>query len=110
LAGKSALNRLELTPVRANERSRYKKNTINKHKVDAFFVDVFLQSYDKPPSTIILDLDATDDLYTAISWDGSFTAVTRIIAICRCIFSAENICYVPESNSAPVQAETGLYP
>jgi len=61
LAGKSTLNRLELTPVRANECSRYKKIAVNKHKVDAFFVDVFLQSYDKPPSTIILDLDATDD-------------------------------------------------
>ena len=61
LAGKSTLNRLELTPVRANKRSRYKKITINKHMVDAFFVNVFLQSYDKAPSTIVLDLDATDD-------------------------------------------------
>ena len=61
LAGKSTLNRLELTPVRANKRSRYKKITINKHKVDAFFTNVFLQSYDRPPSTIVLDLDATDD-------------------------------------------------
>jgi len=61
LAGKSTLNRLELTPVRANKRSRYKKITVNRHAVDIFFVDVFLQSYDKPPSTIVLDLDATDD-------------------------------------------------
>jgi hypothetical protein len=62
LAGKSTLNRLELTPVRANKRSRYKKVTVNKHQVDAFFTNVFLQSYDRPPSTIILDLDATDDI------------------------------------------------
>jgi len=61
LAGKSTLNRLELTPVRANKRSRYKKITVNKHAVDAFFTNVFLQSYDKPPSIIVLDLDATDD-------------------------------------------------
>jgi len=61
LAGKSTLNRLELTPVRANKRSRYKKIIINRHAVDEFFTDVFLQSYDKPPSTIVLDLDATDD-------------------------------------------------
>ena len=61
LAGKSTLNRLELTPVRANKRSRYKKVTVNKHQVDAFFTNVFLQSYDRPPSTIVLDLDATDD-------------------------------------------------
>jgi len=62
LAGKSTLNRLELTPVRANKRSRYKKITVNHRAVDTFFTDIFLQSYDKPPSTIVLDLDATDDL------------------------------------------------
>ena len=62
LAGKSTLNRLELTPIRADKHSRYKKITVNKHQVDAFFTNVFLQSYDKPPSTIVLDLDATDDL------------------------------------------------
>jgi len=61
LAGKSTLNRLELTPVRANKRSRYKKIIVNKHSVDAFFINVFLQSYNKPPSVIVLDLDATDD-------------------------------------------------
>ena len=61
LAGKSTLNRLELTPVRAGKHSRYKKITIDKHMVEAFFTNVFLQSYDKPPSIIVLDLDATDD-------------------------------------------------
>jgi len=61
LAGKSTLNRLELTPVRANKDSRYKKITVNKKMVDSFFTNVFLQSYDRPPSTIVLDLDATDD-------------------------------------------------
>jgi len=61
LAGKSTLNRLELTPARANSSSRYKKITVNRHTVDEFFVDVFLRSYDKVPQTIIIDLDATDD-------------------------------------------------
>jgi len=61
LAGKSTLNRLELTPVRANKRSRYKKVAADRHAIDKFFTNVFLQSYDKPPSTIVLDLDATDD-------------------------------------------------
>lgn len=61
LAGKSTLNRLELTPVRANKRSRYKKITVSHRVVDAFFTDIFLQSYDRPPSRIVLDLDATDD-------------------------------------------------
>ena len=61
LAGKSTLNRLELTPARANKRSRYKKITVHHHAVDIFFTDVFLRSYDKPPVAIVLDLDATDD-------------------------------------------------
>jgi len=61
LAGKSTLNRLELTPARANNKSRYKKITVDGHAVDDFFVEVFLESYNQPPSTIILDLDATDD-------------------------------------------------
>jgi hypothetical protein len=61
LAGKSTLNRLELTPVRANKRSRYKKITVSRQAVDTFFIDVFVQSYGEPPSMIMLDLDATDD-------------------------------------------------
>jgi hypothetical protein len=61
LAGKSTLNRLELTPVRADKNSRYKKITVNREAVNAFFVDVFLQSFRKPPKRIVLDLDATDD-------------------------------------------------
>ena len=62
LAGKSTLNRLELTPIGANKSSRYKKITVDKNKIDAFFTNVFLQSYDKPPSTIVLDLDTTVDI------------------------------------------------
>ena len=61
LAGKSTLNRLELTPVGANNKSRYKKITVDRHAVDEFFTAVFLDSYNKAPSEIILDLDATDD-------------------------------------------------
>jgi hypothetical protein len=61
LAGKSTLNRLELTPVRANKKSRYKKITVARHAVDAFLIEVFLESYSRPPSEIVLDLDATDD-------------------------------------------------
>ncbi|MBE3143144.1 MAG: IS1380 family transposase [Planctomycetes bacterium] len=61
LAGKSTLNRLELTPVRANSSSRYKKITIDRDMVDAYFVEVFIRSYDKAPEQIIIDLDATDD-------------------------------------------------
>ncbi len=61
LAGKSTLNRLELTPVGANKNSRYKKITVDRHAVEAFFTEIFLDSHSRAPSEIILDLDATDD-------------------------------------------------
>ena len=61
LAGKSTLNRLELTPVRANAKSRYKKITLDRQAVQRLFTDVFVQSYKRPPKRIVLDLDATDD-------------------------------------------------
>jgi hypothetical protein len=61
LAGKSTLNRLELTPVRANTESRYKKIVADRQAVQEFFTELFLQSYRRPPKRIVLDLDATDD-------------------------------------------------
>ncbi len=61
LAGKSTLNRLELTPPRANAESRYKKITLNRRAVQDLFVEVFLESYAAPPERLVLDLDATDD-------------------------------------------------
>ena len=62
LAGKSTLNRVELTPVRADAKSRYKKISVSQRAVQQLFTEVFLQSYDTPPERIVLDLDATDDL------------------------------------------------
>jgi len=61
LAGKSTLNRLELTPVRANADSRYKKITVHRQGVQDLFVDVFLEAHSTPPERIVLDLDATED-------------------------------------------------
>jgi hypothetical protein len=61
MAGKSTLNRLELTPVAADRNSRYKKIVVHRQEVDRFFVNAFIQSYDRPPKCIVLDLDATDD-------------------------------------------------
>ena len=61
LAGKSTLNRLELTPVRASAASRYKKIALDRRSVQRLFTDVFLQAYARPPKRIVLDLDATDD-------------------------------------------------
>lgn len=61
LAGKSTLNRLELTPVGADTGHRYKKITANLHSVQNFFVEAFLAQHPSPPKRIVLDLDATDD-------------------------------------------------
>jgi hypothetical protein len=61
LAGKSTLNRLELTPVRAAAGSRYKKIVGHLDAMQAFLVEAFLQQYVVPPARIVLDLDATDN-------------------------------------------------
>lgn len=61
LAGKSTLNRLELTPAGADAGSRYKKITANLHAVQDFFVEAFLAQHDSPPERIVMDIDATDD-------------------------------------------------
>ena len=61
LAGKSTLNRLELTRPETAVESRYKKIVLNGQAVDRLFVDVFLQSHRRAPQQVVLDLDATDD-------------------------------------------------
>jgi hypothetical protein len=61
LAGKSTLNRLELTPTGAKKKSRYKKIVARHHDMEAFFVKTFLALHHRPPKEIVLDLDATDD-------------------------------------------------
>jgi len=58
LAGKSTLNRLELS---TNGRDRYKKVVVDEEAVERFFVQMYLQSRRRAPRRIILDLDATDD-------------------------------------------------
>jgi hypothetical protein len=60
-AGKSTLNRLELTPPDANEESRYKKIVMDEAAVDRLLVDLYIQSQPRPPKEVVLDLDVTDD-------------------------------------------------
>ena len=61
IAGKSTLNRLELTPEGANEKSRYKKIVAEGEKIDDLMVDVYIQSQPRAPEEVVLDVDATDD-------------------------------------------------
>jgi hypothetical protein len=59
LAGKSTLNRLELTGAFGID--RYKKISRDDVAIDTLMVDHFLEAHVKPPRQIILDADATDD-------------------------------------------------
>jgi len=61
LAGKSTLNRLELSLPDADKDTKYKKIVAHPARIDELFVNIFLDSYKNPPNQIILDLDATDD-------------------------------------------------
>ena len=63
LAGKSTLNRLELTEANADAASRYKKIVLDFEAMRSLFVDVFLEAHPDglPPEQIVIDLDATDD-------------------------------------------------
>jgi len=58
LAGKSTLNRLELGGM---EPTRYHRIAWDAAKIEALFVDLFVEAHQQPPKQIILDLDATDD-------------------------------------------------
>ena len=61
LAGKSTLNRLELSPPGADENSRYKKITADLGQMESLLTDFFIEAHSTPPKRIILDFDATDD-------------------------------------------------
>ena len=58
VAGKSTLNRLELSRERP---TKYRKIAHEPAAIEALFVDLLLEAHDRPPQQIILDLDATDD-------------------------------------------------
>jgi hypothetical protein len=58
LAGKSTLNRLELSRA---EPTRYHKVSHDAAAIETLFVDLFLEAHARAPEQIILDLDATDD-------------------------------------------------
>jgi hypothetical protein len=58
LAGKSTLNRLELSRTTP---SRYHKISHDALAIENLFVDLFLDAHTTAPAQITLDLDATDD-------------------------------------------------
>jgi len=58
LAGKSTLNRLELSRPQPR---LYHKISYRAAAIEALFVSLFMQAQARPPAQIVLDLDATDD-------------------------------------------------
>ena len=58
VAGKSTLNRLELSRLQP---TRYHKISHNPLAIKRLLVDLFVDAHDRAPNEIILDLDATDD-------------------------------------------------
>jgi len=58
VAGKSTLNRLELSRL---EPTRYHKISHNPIAIKRLMVELFLEAHERPPQEIVLDLDATDD-------------------------------------------------
>ena len=59
LAGKSTLNRLELS-VEGDTEDRYKRVAYNAEAIDRLLVEVFLEAQQTTPEQIVVDLDATD--------------------------------------------------
>jgi hypothetical protein len=57
LAGKSTLNRLELSSEKAD---RYKKIECQTEALDALLVQIFVEAHGSAPERIVLDLDVTD--------------------------------------------------
>ena len=57
LAGKSTLNRLELS---TGQTSRYKKIHYWRDSIDELLLELFVESFAVAPTEIVLDLDATD--------------------------------------------------
>ena len=68
LAGKSTLNRLELTAPdydgsprqKDSAKPETKKIVVDPESIDALLVDLFLEAHEQIPERIVLDLDATD--------------------------------------------------
>ena len=58
VAGKSTLNRLELSRLQP---TRYHRISHNPMAIKRLLVDLFVDAYERPPQQIVLDLDATDD-------------------------------------------------
>lgn len=90
LAGKSTLNRLELSRP---EPTRYAKLAADPMAIAALFVDLFLEAHAKAPKQITLDLDATDDPLHGHQEGRFFHGCYDCTATCRYTCSAAATCW-----------------
>ena len=78
VAGKSTLNRLELSRL---EPTRYHKISHNPMAIKRLFVDLFLEAQERAANEIILDLDATDDPVHGEQEGRFFHGVLRLLLL-----------------------------
>ena len=86
VAGKSTLNRLELTPEDANEKSRYKKIVADGEQIEDLIVDVYIETESSAPQQVVLDVDATDDHYLWESRGAFFSWVLRRLLLSAAVY------------------------
>lgn len=60
LAGKSTLNRLEVSAARASAGARYHKIAFHPARFHALLRTLFFERHAEPPAEVVLDVDATD--------------------------------------------------
>jgi hypothetical protein len=92
LAGKSTLNRLELS---RDAPTRYARIVADSTAIEALFVDLFLMPTPKPRHRSRLISIPPMIRCTGSRKAGSSTAITTVIVTCRCISSAAGICWQP---------------
>ena len=96
LAGKSTLNRLELSRP---EPTRYHRISSDGAAVERLFVDVFLESRRSAPKQIVLDLDATDDPLHGHQEGRFFHGYDDGYCYLPLYVSAGGICWLPSSGA-----------
>jgi hypothetical protein len=92
LAGKSTLNRLELSRPEA---TRYHKVSHDMAAIETLLVDVFLEAHRRPPRRSFSTSTPPMIRCTAIRKAGSSMAITTATATCRSTFSADGTCWRP---------------
>ena len=103
LAGKSTLNRLELTAPdydgsprqKDSDKPETKKIVVDPESIDALLVDLFLEAHEPVPERTFWIWMPPMMSCMAGRRGASITAIIGITAICRCTYFAESICCVP---------------